>query len=84
MDDGGEFDNPLYFKAMRQYNIDVCVTGASSPWSNTTCERNHAVFDLMVDKMLEEDPKMKIEVALANAISAKIAYRITLVLHRYS
>ena len=29
------------------------------------------MVDLMVDKMLEEDPKMKIEVALANAISAK-------------
>ena len=29
------------------------------------------VIDLMVDKMLEEDPKMKIQVALANAISAK-------------
>ena len=38
----------------------------------------------MVDKMLEEDPKMKIKVALANAISAKIAYRFTFVLHRYS
>ena len=69
---------------MEQYNIEVCATGASSPWSNRTCERNHAVIDLMVDKMLEEDPKMKIEVALANAISAKIACRITLVLHQYS
>ena len=71
VDNGGEFDNPLYLEAMERYNIEVCATGASSPWSNGTCERNHAVIDLMVDKMLEEDPKMKIEVALANAISAK-------------
>ena len=61
----------LYLEAVKQYNIEVCATGASSPWSNGTCERKHVVIDLMVDKMLEEDPKMKIEVALANAISAK-------------
>ena len=29
----------------------------------------------MVNKMLEEDPKMKIEVALANAVSAKDSMR---------
>ena len=67
---GGEFDNPLYSEAMEQYNIKFFATGASSLWSNGTCERNHAVINLMADKMLEEDPKMKIEVALANAISA--------------
>ena len=71
VDNGGEFDNPLYLEAMEQYNIEVCTIGASSPWSNGTCERNHAVIDFIVDKMLEEDPKMKIEVALADAISAK-------------
>ena len=70
-DDGGEFDSPLYLEAVGQYNIEVCATGVSSPWSNGTCERNHAVIDLVADKMLEEDPKMKIEVALANVISAK-------------
>ena len=71
VDNGGEFDNPLYLKAMEQYNIEVYATGASSPWGNGTCDRNHAVIDLMVDKMLEKDPKMKFEVAMANAIIAK-------------
>ena len=56
---------------MEQYNLEVCATGALSPWSNGTCERDHAVINVMVDKMLEEVPKMKIEIALANAISAK-------------
>ena len=56
---------------MEQYNIEVYAIGASFLWSNGTCERNHAVIDLMADELLEEDPKMKIEVALANAISAK-------------
>ena len=71
VDNGGEFDNPLYLEAMEQYNIEVCATGASSSWINGACERNHAAIDLMVDKMLEKGPKMEIEVALANAISAK-------------
>ena len=71
VDNGREFDNPLYLEAMEQCNTEVCATEASSPWSNGTCERHHAVIDLMVDKILEKDPKMKIEVAPANAISAK-------------
>ena len=31
VDSGGEFDNPLYLKAMEQNNIEACATGASSP-----------------------------------------------------
>ena len=50
VDNGGEFDNPLYLEAMEQNNIEVCAIGASSPWTNGTCERNHAVIDVMTDK----------------------------------
>ena len=71
VDNGGEFDNPLYLNAMEQYNIEVCATGARSPWSNGICERNHCVVDVMIEKMMDEDDKIKLEVALANAISAK-------------
>ena len=71
VDNGGEFDNPLYLEAMEQYNIEVCATGARSPWSNGICERNHCVVDVMIEKMTDEDKTMKLEVALANAISAK-------------
>ena len=71
VNNSGEFDNPLYLEAMEQCNIEVCATEAQSPWSNGTCERSHAVIDLMVDTMFKEDPKMKIEVALATTISAK-------------
>ena len=45
VDNGGEFDNPLYLEAMEQYGIEVCATGAHSPWSNGVCERNHHVVD---------------------------------------
>ena len=71
VDNGGEFDNNDYLEAMEQYNIEVCATGASSPWSNGICERNHAVVDVMVYKMLEESPKMKVETALTHAVNAK-------------
>ena len=71
VDNGGEFDNKEYLDAMEQFNVEVCATAAYSPWSNGTCERNHAVVDLMVDKMLEDDENMNIQVALAYAVSAK-------------
>ena len=71
VDNGGEFDNPELLEAMEQFNIEVCATGAYSPWSNGTCERNHAVVDMMVNKMLEETPKLKLDIALAHAINAK-------------
>jgi len=36
VDNGGEFDNKEYVEAMEQYNIEVCATGAFSPWSKET------------------------------------------------
>ena len=73
VDNGGEFDNAEYLDAMGQYNIEVCATGAESPWSNGVCERNHAVVDLMVEKMMLEDDKLQVDEALAHAVSAKNA-----------
>ena len=37
-------------------NIEVLNTGAESPWSNGLVERNHACVDLMLEKMLEDNP----------------------------
>ena len=71
VDNGGEFDNPELLETMEQFNIEVCATAAYSPWSNGTCERNHAVVDLMVNKMLEESPGLKLDIALAHAVNAK-------------
>ena len=71
VDNGGEFDNPELLEAMEQFNIEVCATAAYSPWSNGICERNHAVVDLMVNKMLEESPGLKLDIALAHAVNAK-------------
>ena len=35
------------------------------------CERNHYIVDVCVEKMTEDDPSMKLEVALAWAVNAK-------------
>ena len=51
--------------------IEVCATGANSPWSNGICERNHQVIDVMVQKIKEDHPSMNINLALSNAVSAK-------------
>ena len=72
VDNGKEFDNPVYTEAMEQYNIEPITTGANSPWTNGICEIKHAVVDLMVQKMLEEQSSLELEVALSNAVNAKI------------
>ena len=51
VDNGGEFDNLVYIEALEQYNIEPITTGANSPWSNGICDINHAVVDLMVQKI---------------------------------
>lgn len=71
VDDGGEFDNPKYLDAMEQYNIEPLATAVNSPWSNGLCERNHQVVDNIVHKILEEEPSLDMDIALANAVSAK-------------
>ena len=71
VDNGGEFDNAEYREMAEQFNVEVCSTAAYSPWSNGICERNHYIVDSCVQKMLEEDPNMQLEVALAWAVNAK-------------
>ena len=40
------------------------MTAASSPWSNGSCERSHATVDRIVNKILEDDPKMGLQKAV--------------------
>ena len=37
------------------FNVEVCNIGTESPWQNGRCKRNHAVIDLCIEKMLEDD-----------------------------
>ena len=71
VDNLGEFDNAIYIQAMEQYNVELITTRANSPWSNSICERNHAVIDLMVPKTQEEQPKLELEIALSGAVNTK-------------
>ena len=70
-DNGGEFGNDEYRDMCENLNIEVRNTAAYSPWQNGLCERNHAVVDDSVMKMLEENPKLNIETALIWAVNAK-------------
>ena len=71
IDNGGEFNNPKYVDALEQYNVEPMATAANSPWSNGLCERNHKVVDTIVEKIVEENPGVDVDIALANAVSAK-------------
>ena len=64
IDNGGVFANNLYKEMAAHFNAEVCNTGAESPWQNGICERNHVVIDLCVEKMLEDDQTLSLEVAL--------------------
>ena len=70
-DNGGEFANEQFRDMCENLNIEVLNTAAYSPWQNGICERNHAVVDDCVTKILEENPSMKLEVALSWAVNAK-------------
>ena len=71
IDNGGEFDNESYHEFAEQFNVEICATGAQPPWSNGICERNHYVIDVCVHKVQEEDPNVKLNVALAWVVNAK-------------
>lgn len=72
VDNGEECcENSDYLEANEQYNIEVCVTGASLTWSNGIFKWNHAVVDLMVYMMLDESLKIKVNIALAHVFNTK-------------
>jgi len=63
-DNGGEFANDEYKDMCENLNIEVRNTAARSPWQNRLCERNHAVVDKCLQKVIKDNPKMKLEIAL--------------------
>ena len=70
-DNGGEFANEVFRDMCSNLNIEVMNTAAYSPWQNGLCERNHAVVDSCVAKILEEQPGTNLEIALTWAVNAK-------------
>lgn len=70
-DNGGEFANKLFLEMCENMNIQVMHTAAYSPFSNGLCERNHAVIDEMVVKIMAEQPELPLKIALAWSVNAK-------------
>ena len=70
-DNGGEFKNPEMKEAASKYNISLSLTAARSPWSNGKNEREHFTCDMTIDKLMEEDHKIKLEDAVRLAVYAK-------------
>ena len=70
---GREFANEKYSDMCEKLNIEVLKTGADSPFQNGLCERNHAVVDGMLEKLLEDDPNLDHGISLASAVSVKKA-----------
>ena len=70
-DNGGEFNNEEYRDMCQNLNVEIMHTAAESPWQNGICERNHAVVDLCLEKILEENPAISDKVALGWALNAK-------------
>ena len=72
-DNGREVANEEYKDMCSNVNIEPINTAAYSPWQNGICERNHAVVDDCVSKILEDNPELELDVALVWAINAKNA-----------
>ena len=71
-DNGGEFCNPEFIDLAEKHSISLAaVTAANSPYSNGICERNHAVVDLMMQKIKAGDESMTDQEALNYALHAK-------------
>ncbi|XP_071118367.1 uncharacterized protein [Haliotis cracherodii] len=70
-DNGGEFANEEYRDMAENLNVEVMNTASFSPWQNGLCERNHAVVDDCVSKLMTDNPRLDLETALVWAINAK-------------
>lgn len=70
-DNGGEFTSETYREVCENLNITTLCTAAESPFSNGLCERNHAVIDNVLQKILLDRPTCSLPIALAWAVHAK-------------
>ena len=70
-DIGGEFSNNLMEEVANKLGVELTTTAAYSPQQNGINERNHAVVDMMVTRMLASDKHLPPHIALAWALNAK-------------
>ena len=70
-DIGGEFSNAVLHDVASKLGVEVTTTASYSPHQNGLNERNHAVVDLMITRMLESDRHLSPDTALLWALNAK-------------
>lgn len=70
-DNGGEFIGAEMKELKEALGSVDCTTAAQAPWQNGLCERNHAVVDNILSRIVVDFPKLDIQTALAWACSAK-------------
>lgn len=70
-DNGGEFLNDDLIDFAAALDITIRMTAASGPWMNGSCERAHATVDRIVEKLLEDEPKMDLQKAVDLACFVK-------------
>ena len=70
-DNGGEFLNDDLIDFAAALDITIKMTAAYSPWMNGSCERNHATVDKLVEKLIEDEPKIDLQKAVDIACFVK-------------
>ena len=70
-DNGGEFTGDEIKEVKDILNVVDLTTGAESPWMNGLCEKNHALVDSMLERMVEDYPNIPDHVLLGWANMAK-------------
>ncbi|KAI8519243.1 hypothetical protein Bbelb_025000 [Branchiostoma belcheri] len=73
VDNGGAFTAEEIMEFTSRMNIKVNSTAGHSPFSNGVCERNHAVMDVMLEKLVYENTKTPIDQLIEWACTAKNA-----------
>ena len=64
---GGEFSNSNMTELTAKAGFLVKFGPANSPWANGINERNHATADRIVQKIIDTDPAISLEEAVAMA-----------------
>ena len=73
-DNGREFANEQYKDMYSNLNIEPINTAAYSPWQNSVCERNHAVVNDCVSKILEDNSELELDVAINAKNAMQMVY----------
>ena len=80
-DNGGEFLNQEVIDFASTLDTTIKMTAANAPWQNGTVERNHAVADIILEKIMIDNPGMKIQDAINKLMQGKTSL---IIAHKFS